>query len=119
LGPPVGLSQLLFAYPGRLHRRERLADCSGRSLTPSARAALNSAIWRPQAVSERSCAARADNLLTTAPRRSERAPWSIDATALQEAAMALRQPETLLDRASFSIIARAPLAAIPEGDDGD
>ena len=33
--------------------------------------------------------------------------------------MALRQPETLLDRASFSIIARAPLAAIPEGDDGD
>jgi DNA-binding SARP family transcriptional activator len=48
LGPAGrGLASFLFAYPGRPHRRERLADLFWPELDAErARRALNSAIWR-------------------------------------------------------------------------
>src|SRR5262245_38195501 len=48
LGPAGrGLASFLFTYPGRPHRRERLADLFWPELdTERARRALNSAIWR-------------------------------------------------------------------------
>ena len=48
LGPAGrGLASFLFTYPGRPHRRERLADLFWPELDAErARRALNSAIWR-------------------------------------------------------------------------
>jgi DNA-binding SARP family transcriptional activator len=46
---PAGrlLACYLFAFPGRVHRRERLADLFWRDFDPAkARSALNTAIWR-------------------------------------------------------------------------
>src|SRR3981081_4653783 len=105
LGPGGrGLASFLLTYPDRPHRRERLADLFWPELDAErARRALNSAIWRLRKVlasAPRSAGGR--NWLPIGPETIlERAPWlDIDATALQEAAaMALRQPETLLDRA--------------------
>ncbi|HEY7972118.1 MAG: BTAD domain-containing putative transcriptional regulator [Xanthobacteraceae bacterium] len=128
LGPAGrGLASFLFAYPGRPHRRERLADLFWPELDAErARRALNSAIWRLRkllASEPRSAGGR--NLLTIGTETIlERAPWlDIDATALQEAAaMALRQPETLLDRAKLNHVAQVLHryeGPFLEGDDGD
>jgi DNA-binding SARP family transcriptional activator len=48
LGPSgQRMAAFLFAFPGRLHRRERLADLFWPDMnTERSRAALNSAIWR-------------------------------------------------------------------------
>ena len=118
LGPAGrGLASFLFAYPGRPHRRERLADLFWPELDAErARRALNSAIWRLRkllASEPRSAGGR--NLLTIGTETIlERAPWlDIDATALQEAtAMALRQPETLLDRATSSTVGLSPTVRV-------
>lgn len=48
LGPSgQRMAAFLFAFPGRLHRRERIADLFWRDMTiDRSRAALNSALWR-------------------------------------------------------------------------
>jgi DNA-binding SARP family transcriptional activator len=128
LGPAGrGLASFLFAYPGRPHRRERLADLFWPELDAErARRALNSAIWRMRKLlASEPGSAGGRNLLTIGTETIlERAPWlDIDATALQEAAtMALRQPETLLDHNKLNHVAavlhryEGPFL---DGDDGD
>jgi DNA-binding SARP family transcriptional activator len=101
LGPGGrGLASFFFTYPGRPHRRERLADLFWPELeSERARRALNSAIWRLR------------KLLATEPESADGeglqtvgletilapAPWlDIDVSALQEAAtLVLKQPAAL------------------------
>jgi DNA-binding SARP family transcriptional activator len=128
LGPAGrGLASFLFAYPGRPHRRERLADLFWPELDAErARRALNSAIWRMRKLlASEPGSAGGRNLLTIGTETIlERAPWlDIDATAPQEAAtMALRQPETLLDHNKLNHVAavlQSYEGPFLDGDDGD
>jgi DNA-binding SARP family transcriptional activator len=128
LGPAGrGLASFLFTYPGRPHRRERLADLFWPDLDAEhARRALNSAIWRLRKVlsSEPECARR-DGLQTVGTDIVlEPAHWlDIDAAALQEAAAianrrptALEEPETL-DR--IAAVLHRYEGPFLDGDDGD
>ena len=128
LGPAGrGLASFLFTYPGRPHRRERLADLFWPELEPErARRAFNSAIWRFR------------KLLATEPENADGegvqtvgletvlapAPWlDIDVSALHEAAtlvlkqpVALQQAETLN---SVTAVLERYEGPFLDGDDGD
>jgi DNA-binding SARP family transcriptional activator len=128
LGPAGrGLASFLFAYPGRPHRRERLADLFWPELDAErARRALNSAIWRlRKLLASEPGSAGGRNLLTVGTETIlERASWlDIDACALHEAAtLALRQPCALQEPQTLNRITavlhryEGPFL---DGDDGD
>jgi DNA-binding SARP family transcriptional activator len=101
---PAGrcLASFLFAFPGRPHRRERLADLFWAELDAEhARRALNSAMWRlrkllamqPGSIGRENVQTIGSDIIL------EPARWlDIDAVALQEAATkVLRQPAALKD----------------------
>lgn len=128
LGPGGrGLASFLFTYPGRPHRRERLADLFWPELDPErARRALNSALWRLR----KTLAAHPDNhgrqILQTVGYETllEPVPWlDIDARALQEvASLILKQPSVLGDPEIVhrikSVLHRYE-GPFLDGDDGD
>jgi DNA-binding SARP family transcriptional activator len=128
LGPAGrGLASFLFAYPGRPHRRERLADLFWPELDAErARRALNSAIWRlRKLLASEPGSGGGRNVLTIGTETVlERAPWlDIDACALHEAAtLALRQPCALREPQTLNRITavlhryEGPFL---DGDDGD
>jgi DNA-binding SARP family transcriptional activator len=101
---PAGreLASFLFTYPGRLHRRERLADLFWPELDAErARRALNSAIWRLRRLLASDPESQgADSVQTVGSEMVlAPAPWlDIDALALEHAAaFVLKQPSTLED----------------------
>ena len=128
LGPAGrGLASFLFTYPGRPHRRERLADLFWPELDAErARRALNSAIWRlRKLLGTQPESEDGQGLLTIGSETIlEYAPWlDIDASALQEAAaLTLKHPDVLLDNNQLNYIAtvlhryEGPFL---DGDDGD
>jgi DNA-binding SARP family transcriptional activator len=128
LGPSGrGLASFLFTYPGRPHRRERLADLFWPELDAErARRALNSAIWRlRKLLATQPESAGGQNLLTVGSETIlEHAVWlDIDALALEEAAsLVLKQPAVLDDGTMLNRIAdvlhryEGPFL---DGDDGD
>jgi DNA-binding SARP family transcriptional activator len=128
LGPAGrSLASFLFTYPGRAHRRERLADLFWPELDGErARRALNSAIWRLRKLLASHPEKGSDKSLQTIGSDTilEPARWfDIDAAALREAAMtALTQPTALEDPQMLNRIAtvlhryEGPFL---DGDDGD
>jgi DNA-binding SARP family transcriptional activator len=111
LGPAGrGLASFLFTYPGRPHRRERLADLFWPELDAErARRALNSAIWRLRKLLATEPESGGGETLQTIGSEMvlEPAPWlDIDAIALQEAAaLVLKQPAAAQDTAILNRIA--------------
>ena len=124
---PAGrrLASFLFAYPGRPHRRERLADLFWPELDAEhGRRALNSAIWRLRKllVTETT---KGESLQTLGSETIlEPGEWlDIDAAALEQAAsVAIRHPAALEEPETLSRIAtvlhryEGPFL---DGDDGD
>ena len=91
LGPAGrGLASFLFTYPGRPHRRERLADLFWPELDAErARRALNSAIWRLRKLLASDPESQGSDSLQTVGSETvlASAPWlDIDASALEHAA---------------------------------
>jgi len=110
LGPGGrGLASFLFTYPGRPHRRERLADLFLPDLDAErARRALNSALWRLRKILAAHPENNGQQIVQTVgyETRLEHAPWlDIDAAALQKVAnLVLKQPAILIDPAVVSRI---------------
>jgi DNA-binding SARP family transcriptional activator len=121
------LASFLFTFPGRPHRRERLADLFWPELDAEhARRALNSAIWRlRKLLAVQFESVERDNLQTLGSEITlQPARWlDIDAAALQEAAaLAMRQPVSLDDPHKLDNIAavlRRYEGPFLDGDDGD
>jgi DNA-binding SARP family transcriptional activator len=64
---PAGrlLACYLFQFPGRAHRRERLADLFWGDLEPEkSRSALNTAVWRVRKILDQACKGGGQHLLT-------------------------------------------------------
>jgi DNA-binding SARP family transcriptional activator len=128
LGPAGrGLASFLFTYPGRSHRRERLADLFWPDLdVERARRALNSAIWRLRKLLTSQIGGEGGSRLETIGFETvlESGPWlDVDAVKLEQAAMlVLKQPAALHDTEMLSQVAavlhcyRGPFL---DGDDGD
>jgi len=128
LGPSGrGLASFLFTYPGRPHRRERLADLFWPDLDAErARRALNSATWRLRKLLAGQPECSGSESLRTIGSETVLVParWlDIDAAALQDAAtVALGQPAALEDPRTLDRIAavlhryEGPFL---DGDDGD
>jgi DNA-binding SARP family transcriptional activator len=110
LGPAGrGLASFLFAYPGRPHRRERLADLFWPELDAErARRALNSAIWRMRKLlASEPGSAGGRNLLTIGTETILARPGSISMRqpCRRPRRWRLRQPETLLDHNTLNHVA--------------
>ena len=128
LGPAGrGLASFLFTYPGRPHRRERLADLFWPELDAErARRALNSAIWRLRKLLASDPESQGGDSLQTVGSETvlAPAPWlDIDASALEHAAtFVLKQPSALEDPETLRRVAEilhryeGPFL---DGDDGD
>jgi DNA-binding SARP family transcriptional activator len=128
LGPAGrGLASFLFTYPGRPHRRERLADLFWPELDAErARRALNSAIWRLRKLLASDPESQGSDSLQTVGSETvlAPAPWlDIDASALEHAAtLVLKQPSILDDALALSritVVLHRYEGPFLDGDDGD
>jgi DNA-binding SARP family transcriptional activator len=128
LGPAGrGLASFLFTYPGRPHRRERLADLFWPELDAErARRALNSAVWRLRKLLAPKSEPPPGEVLHTIGSETilDTAQWlDIDAAALQDAgATIIRQPEALADPEVLNRVVsvlRRYSGPFLDGDDGD
>jgi DNA-binding SARP family transcriptional activator len=100
LGPAGrGLASFLFTYPGRPHRRERLADLFWPELDAE-RARRDSAIWRlRKLLASEPESGGGDSLQTVGSETVlAPAPWlDIDASALEHAATLVLKQSSVLD----------------------
>jgi DNA-binding SARP family transcriptional activator len=127
LGPAGrALASFLFTYPGRPHRRERLADLFWPDLdAATARRALNSAIWRLRKLLECQAQKSGKKLHTVgAETMLEHGPWiDIDAYALERAAkIAMKQAVLFFDPDKLNQVMSALEryeGPFLDGDDGD
>jgi len=128
LGPAGrGLASFLFTYPGRRHRRERLADLFWPDLdTERARRALNSAIWRlRKLLATQPESGGGQNLQTLGSETVlYNALWlDVDIWALQDiAARVLKDPAILIDPHqldSITSILQRYEGPFLDGDEGD
>jgi DNA-binding SARP family transcriptional activator len=118
LGPSgQRMAAFLFAFPGRLHRRERLADLFWPDMnTERSRAALNSAIWRVRKIL--SCAKEsngASNLKTIGSDVIlDSAPWlDVDVHRLDRLCKELRGKRAVDDSYSPQLLATLELYGGP------
>jgi DNA-binding SARP family transcriptional activator len=128
LGPAGrGLASFFFTYPGRPHRRERLADLFWPELDAErARRALNSAVWRlRKLIASAPDSEGGDNLQTLGSEIIlEPTGWlDIDVAVLQEAAAIALQRPTALDEPEILNRVTSALhryeGPFLDGDDGD
>ena len=121
------LAAYLFTYPGRPHRRERLADLFWPDLDAEhARRALNSALWRfRKMLSSQPESAGGENLQTVGSDVVlEPKHWlDIDAAALRDAAtLVLRRPAALNEPQTLerlTVVLNRYEGPFLDGDEGD